>query len=113
MVLTDKMLEEAMAKRKSSPKLIKIDSINETTCNEIIDWYAVNYKINDILELIKTYSNDKKIDLKSVESCIKLMLDPIKKYSELNRLQRGFLDTRITDWKKSDDGDSGSLPGSP
>jgi hypothetical protein len=113
MVLTDEMLTEAMAKRKSSPKLIKIHPINETTCKEIIDWYAVNYKKDDILELIKTYSNDKKIDLKSVESCIKLMLDPIKKYSELNRLQIKFLETKITDWKKSDDIDSGSLPGSP
>jgi hypothetical protein len=115
MVLTTAMLEEAMAKRRSSPKLIKIDPINETTCKEIINWYANNYKKDNILELIKTYSNDQKIDLKSVESCIKLMLDPIKKYSELNRFQKGFLETRIKAWIKLDDSDSDgeSLTGSP
>jgi len=104
-VMTPDSLKEAMAKRKSSPKLIKIDPINETTCKEIIDWYAENYKKDDILELIKTYSNDKKIDIRSVEKCIKdiLGLDSIKKYTDLHHMYKSNLDTKIRAWKKPAD----------
>lgn len=103
--MTADALKEAMAKRKSSPKLIKIDPINETTCKEIIDWYAENYKKDEILKLITAYSNDKHIDIRSVEKCIKdiLGLNSIKKYTDLYHMHKFNLDTKITAWKKPAD----------